>query len=450
MVDEARLDAPHEAARTAGLAPSDRAGALARPPGAMRRDLRTIWVDGLAWALMVGMGELYIAAFAVALGYGETVAGLVSTVPLLLGATVQLLTPTLVELVGSQRRFVSACAFVQATSFLPMLACAILGDMPAWALYGSAALYWAAGLSSHPPWSTWVATLVPPRVRIRYFARRHRMLHVFQVLGLFAGGWILQVFAAAESPLLGFTLVFGFASVARVYSSVLLARQGEVEPLPRDARRVRFLEYLGRFRHGSDGRVLVYILSLQFSAYVSAPYFAPYMLETLRLGYLEYMALVAAAVAAKFAATPLHGRFAERHGVQALLWLGAIGTVPTSAMWILSDDFAWLLCAQVFAGFAWAAWELATLLTFFESIPHEERTSVLSCHNFANACAVAGGSLAGAALLSAFGGGAQGLMWLFGASSVLRLLTLLLLRRVGPPPSAASVLENARSFKWSP
>ena len=415
----------------------------------LRRDLRTIWVDGLAWSLMVGMGELYIAAFAVALGLGETVSGLVATVPLLLGATVQLLTPRLVVLVGSQRRFVSACALLQALSFVPMLVGAVLDGMPAWALYGSAALYWAAGLSSHPPWSTWVATLVPARIRIRYFARRHRMLHVFQVLGLFAGGWILQVGAAADAGLLAFALLFGFASVARVYSSVLLSRQGEVEPLPDGARRVTLRQYIGRFRHGADGRVLVYILSLQFAAYISAPYFAPYMLDTLKLGYLEYMALVASAVAAKFAATPLHGRFAERHGVKALMWLGAVGTIPTSAMWILSDDFGWLLFAQIWAGVAWSAWELATLLTFFESIPHEERTSVLTCHNFANACAVALGSLAGAALLQGIGGGAQALLWLFGISSLLRIGTLVLLRRVGPPPTAASVLENARTFKWS-
>ena len=97
----------------------------------LRRDLRTIWVDGLAWSLMVGMGELYIAAFAVALGLGETVSGLVATVPLLLGATVQLLTPRLVVLVGSQRRFVSACALLQALSFVPMLVGAVLDGMPA-------------------------------------------------------------------------------------------------------------------------------------------------------------------------------------------------------------------------------------------------------------------------------------------------------------------------------
>ena len=415
----------------------------------LRADLRIIWVDGLAWALMVGMGELYIAAFAVALGLGETVSGLATTVPLLLGASVQLLTPRLLRIAGSQRRFVSICALLQAASFVPMIVCAVAGGMPAWALYGSATLYWAAGLSSNPPWSTWVAQLVPARIRIRYFARRHRMLHVFQVLGLFAGGWILQVFSAAEAPLLGFALVFGFATLSRVYSSVLLSRQGEIEPLPKAARRVGLREYVARFRHGADGRVLVYILSLQFAAYVSAPYFAPYMLETLKFGYLEYMALVASAVAAKFAATPLHGRFAERHGVKALLWLGAIGTLPTSAMWILSDDFRWLLFAQIWAGVAWSAWELATLLTFFEAIPHEERTSVLTCHNFANACAVAAGSLAGAALLQSLGGGATALMWLFGASSLLRVCTLALLRRVGPPPRAADVLENARSFKWS-
>ena len=79
-------------------------------PAALRRDLRAIIGDGVAFSVMVGAGESYIPAFALAAGLGEITAGLVATLPMLVGAAFQLVSPAAVRRLGSQRRWVVLCA----------------------------------------------------------------------------------------------------------------------------------------------------------------------------------------------------------------------------------------------------------------------------------------------------------------------------------------------------
>ena len=73
----------------------------------LRRDLRAIVGDGVAFSVMVGAGESYIPAFALAAGLGEITAGLVATLPMLVGAAFQLVTPW--QCAGSARRGAGSC-----------------------------------------------------------------------------------------------------------------------------------------------------------------------------------------------------------------------------------------------------------------------------------------------------------------------------------------------------
>lgn len=49
--------------------------------------------DAGCYGAMIGCGETYLPAFALALGLGETSAGLVASLPLLAGGIMQLLSP---------------------------------------------------------------------------------------------------------------------------------------------------------------------------------------------------------------------------------------------------------------------------------------------------------------------------------------------------------------------
>jgi MFS family permease len=125
---------------------------------------------------------------------------------------------------------------------------------------------------------------------------------------------------------------------------------------------------LASVREAQSGRVLAYLLGMQAAVNVAAPFFTPYMLGPLALSYVEFMSLTAAAFLARVLVLPFLGRIAQRRGTRAILWWGAMGIVPLPVLWLVSHDFAYLLALQIFAGSAWDALELATLLSFFEGI----------------------------------------------------------------------------------
>jgi len=97
-------------------------GRAGRP---LRADLSAMVWDGVAFGAMVGLGETYLPAFALALGHGAVTAGLVASLPMLCGALIQLVTPAAVGLLDSHRRWVVLCATLQALSFLPLVAGAL-------------------------------------------------------------------------------------------------------------------------------------------------------------------------------------------------------------------------------------------------------------------------------------------------------------------------------------
>ncbi len=80
---------------------------------------------------------------------------------------------------------------------------------------------------------------------------------------------------------------------------------------------------------------------------------------------------------------------------------------------------------EMLGGGAGAAHELGMLLLFFDSIPREGRTRILSLYNFANAAAMCLGTAVGAAALHVLGENAETYLLLFALSSAVRLLPLI-------------------------
>jgi len=395
----------------------------------LRKDMRSILADGAAFSVMVGIGETYLPAFILAIGLGEVAAGLITTLPLLAGACLQLSSPWGVRLLGSNRSWVAICATAQALSFLPLCTAAYLGRIPLWAAFAVASVYWGAGLGAGPAWNTWVGTIIPAHFRARYFATRTRVSQLGVLFGFIAGGVVLQ-YASDDKKLLAFGGLFLVGCICRCTSAFFLRRTSEPVPPDENHRHVSVLEFLRRFRHGREGRLLIYLLSVQAAAMVAGPYFTPYMLKVLKFPYGEYVILIGVAFATKVVALPHCGRLAHHFGARRLLWLGGVGIVPVAGLWLVSTNFYWLVFVQILAGLTWAGYELAMFLLFFETIDAAERTSVLTTFNLGNAMATVAGSLLGGGLLAWFGKSPEMYLILFFLSSLARFLTLGLLFRV--------------------
>jgi MFS family permease len=401
-----------------------------RPNKRIQRDLRASIVDGAAFGGMVGLGETYLPAFALAVGLGEMTSGFVSSVPLVAGGLMQLVSPAAVRLLGSHRRWVVSCAVVQAMSFLPLVAAAFVGSIGTASLLLIAAVYWGAGLATGPAWNTWIGTLVPRPIRSRFFAHRTRLSQAGVFLGFSAGGVLLHYASVHERSLQAFALMFVLAGCCRMVSAVMLRLQSEPVPLPKNMREIPWRRVFHHLHASSGGRLLVYLAVVQAATQMAGPFFTPFMLKQLRFDYRDLVVLFSIAFLSKVLALPMWGRVAKRIGARDLLWIGGAGIIPLSGGWLISQHFVWLSFLQILGGITWAAYELAFFLLFFESIAEEERTSVLTIYNLMNTTAWVAGSLVGGMLLLAFDMSFNGYLFIFAASSVGRFAALILLARV--------------------
>jgi MFS family permease len=405
----------------------------------VRRDLRLSTADAMLFSVMVGCGEAYFVAFALAIGLGETLAGLLSSIPVLAGALLQLAGPWAVARLKSHKRWVVLTAGLQCLSFIPMIVAALVGSMPAWLMFVSVGIYWALNLGGGPAWNTWIGTVVPTQVRAQFFATRTRAAQFVLLCSLVGAGLALHFgkshFGEGERPgyITMYAVLFVVAGLARAGSTWCHSRISEPIPMPHDQRKVPFRSFLKGPNAVSGGRLLLYMLCLQVCVQVSGPFFGPYMLKQLELDYTVFAGLLCCSYLGRVLAMPLIGRFAKRFGAGNLLWVGGLGILPLSAIWVLSPSPYYLVGVQLLSGVLWGCYEMATMLLLLESIPANERTSVLTTQNALNAVTVVIGATAGAILFHLLGEGVYAYHTLFIVSAALRLGTVIMLARVHKP-----------------
>ena len=407
-------------------------------PRSARRDMRLSTIEGASYCVMVGVGQEYFVAFALALGMGEVAAGLVATLPVFVGSTLQLAAPFVIARVGSLRRSMVIFSTLQACSFLPLLVGALVGAMPPALVYLSVAGYSVINLSQGPAWSTWITTLMPREIRPRYFASRSRWIQMGVLIGLVTGGLLLgfDKSGAARSPAAAFAPLFAIAFAVRLASSRLLAVHSEPVRMPGGFRHVGPAELLRRVRRGMDVGVLGYLLLNNLAWQIALPFFTPYVLEHRGFGYAEFMTLTCAVVLGKMLAAPTVGRLAHRYGARRILWIGAIGSLAVAPLWAACASYPALLAVQFAAGPVFVCFDVGAMLVQYDTIPEHERASLFATFTAFNGLAGFVGSAVGGLLLGPVaaewlgGVGIGGYTLVFCAAALGRLLVLPLLGRI--------------------
>lgn len=415
---------------------------------------------------MVGVGEHYLPAFVLVLAFGEVASGWIVALPPMIGAIVQLSAHTLVTRLRSHKRLVVTSAALQAVSWVPLIVGAILGAMNIWLVFGCVTLYHCAGMLTGAAWSTWIGTVVPRRVRARYFGTRSRALQVFTLAGFIGGALALSLSTGFKPPAQGgdprvvFNVLagmFAVAALSRAVSAWHLWKIAEPEPIPPNHRHVSVRELFGRLRSGdgaSAAHLLLYVASVWLASNVAAPFINPYLLHHHAEPYLSWASLVGLVMFGKIVTLAVLSGLAQRHGARTLLIVGGVGIVPIGAMWAASDAYAWIVGVQLYSGMVWACWELGLWLLVLERFRDDERTSLMGYYFLLNQVSMAVGALVGGWALAALGKDTDAYQTIFVASTVARLVTLGMLmlvvleRRRPVPNEPASETVRADTSAW--
>jgi MFS family permease len=377
------------------------------PVPAVQASLNASIKDGVAWSFMHGFGERYVGPLVIKGGSSLFALALLSILPSIAGALVQLVSAGATDIVRRRKRMLVWGAAVQAFTWAPACVAVFLPAEPQyWLILASFVLYLAVQNFTVPPWASVMGDLVPAERRGRYFGLRNVLTGAAMIVAFFLGGAWLEAsrrrpdigLLGLEGESFGFLVLFVLAGFARLVSVYYLALM--IDPPYHPERPGRF-DPAGLFRlalKGDFGRFTIYATAVHFGVAIAGAYFGWYVFRVLEYTSFEFAVLFTAPLITLFATQPVWGRLADRVGNRKVIAIGGFGIALIPVLWLFSTDFAYLCAVQIYDGVVWAAFEISCWNYLFDAVPPPRRARLLACKTLLVSIGGAAGVLVGAAV----------------------------------------------------
>lgn len=414
--------------------------------------------DAALQAVTQGGGENYFSAFALLLQASPFQIAILSSLPQTLGILFQLLSVKILPYLSNARRLILVGGIGQALCWIPLCALPLLfAQHGAWWLILCIVLYAALGNLTVPAWNSLLIGLVEPHSRGTYFARRFQMTSLTSFLALGAAGVILNIGEQWGFHWSGFVLIFSAAAVTRALATRCQLATAECVTASIPEAPGGFRHFLLRAATPDLRRFLLFSSLMHFSVSIAGPFFVLYMLQDLRLSYLQYAGWMASGVLAQFLTLQPWGQLSDTYGNKAILRVTGFSIPLLPLLYLVSDAYPFLLMVNFFGGATWAGLSLGLQNYVFDSVRPEERTRGVAVANAANASGWFLGAMVGSWLATVVPSQIQvlwitmqpasNLPFLFAISGLLRLLVSLSLLESFHEPRSASVPER-RPIVW--
>ncbi|MBW4646019.1 MAG: MFS transporter [Goleter apudmare HA4340-LM2] len=418
---------------------------------AIRTSLQASTVDSiLATVFSITTGGILLSNFLVELDASPMIFGMLSSIPMLVNL-IQPLGAYLSERTTSRFQY-SLLTFGISRLLWLILAIGIISA--SWIGVTSQQLvtltllvvlfsHLLGGLGS-ASWLSWIAMLVPRRLRGRYFGFRNSAASLTNLLcvplaGLAVSHWYGGTLQGYGVVLL-ISIFFGLVGLGCQYFKVDVNPQMPNLDFGKCLQTSETLPDLPSppsfWKDSNFLKFLLYFSLWMLSVNLSAPFFNFYMLETLNLDVSLVTSYSSLQAGANLLMLILWGKLADKIGNRPILLMLGILVAITPVLWLgisgnYLDIWLWLPLLHIFTGGTWAAIDLCT---------NNMQLGIVSLTNgsiyFAIAAAVGGVSGALGATIGGFlAQFAQfgGLLGLFALSSLMRLVALVALIFVQEP-----------------
>ncbi|MBD2438203.1 MFS transporter [Nostoc sp. FACHB-110] len=435
------LELPQIVAPPTPLVPTPKT-AFRLPKGAIRTSLRASTIDAvLATVFAITTSGILLSNFLVELDASPVVFGLLSSIPMLVNL-IQPLGAYLSERTTSRFRYALG---IYGTARLLWLILAIAIAIFSWGGINSQhlvvmtllivlATHLLGGLGC-ASWMSWLAMIVPRRLRGRYFGIRNSAISLTNLICMPLAGLVVSHWYGGNIQGYGIVLligvVFGIISIGCQYFKIDINPQLQNSlastSINNTTDELVALPNINIWKNYNFLILLIYISLWMFAVHISAPFFNLYMLDTLGID-VSWVTLYGSLQAgANLLMMIWWGKLADRVGnLPILLFVGIlVGLTPILWLGINAsqlDIWLWLPLLHILAGVTWAAIDLCNNNLQLAIAPIKNQSIY-----FAIAAAVAGGSGALGTTIGSFI--AQyavwgGLLGLFALSGLLRLAAL--------------------------
>lgn len=267
------------------------------------------------------------------------------------------------------------------------------------ALLGCVGVFAMAGVIGNNAWMTWVAVLVPARLRGRYFGPRNARAMLVGTLASLAVGAYLDAAGRGGRVEHALSVTSAVGAAFGVLCTCLMSRQRATPA----AAHVAPVAMLRPFADAGARRVLAFQTVWSTSTGIAASFYSAHALGALGLGVTGFAVYNTALAVLRAAATPLWGRALDRVGAGPVLVVCALLSAAGSAMWVATGlAGTWLIGIDaVLSGIALGGMDLTIFMLPMTLAPRVPTAAFVACTSMVAGLAFGSASILGGAVLGA-------------------------------------------------
>ncbi len=365
---------------------------------ALRQTLRYSQKEALASSAMTATSDNFFNAFAIYLQASMTQLGILTGIPQLFGAIMQIISIWLSNHF-CRKQIIIYSAVLQSIVLLLMATLALTRPTNSiWYFILLVLIHHGLLNIIQPQWRAWMGSIVPAARRGSFFALRTRIIMFASLCVFLGGGALLTATNKVELAWLGFSLLFLVAAIGRLNSAWLFSKMDDDQA---PDTKIAFVKTLFAFKEAMQDPVFkqysFLIATMSAMVAISAPFFAVYMLEHLKFTYLEFVLAGISSIVTQFLTLKYWGKFSDKFGNRFVMMIctGAISLVPV--LWLFSGDFIYIVLIQAFSGLWWSGFTLSSANYLYDIRPHHSNFATYAATQAALAavCVFVGSLLGG-------------------------------------------------------
>jgi MFS family permease len=257
-------------------------------PNDLREDLsRIAWGVSLGFVFFVCLNGAPFAGFVRHLGVGDFMYGVLMGLPVMSGLF-QMMAAYVLEKTGARKKLFMIGGVLQRLSIIPVVILPLIIPNELKGLTIGLIVFFllvsaVGGAFNGVTFISWMAALVPLKVRGRFFSQRQMM---FTFTGLI-GGLLASYALDLIDGFVGFAVVFSIVTVFALLDIMCFIRVYD-PPMVKPQYKISIKKITNEvLQHPNYRRFLIFWAVWVFGVNISGPFFSAYMLDYLKMSYLE-------------------------------------------------------------------------------------------------------------------------------------------------------------------
>jgi MFS family permease len=328
---------------------------------------------------MYGLAENYVTPFALLFGASVLEVSVLQGLAQLATGGGQLIGANLVQNRGLDRqRLCITTVILQASTWILTFFGAYLTGSPlvGIVLYAAGVFFNNVGA---PGWNSWMNDLVPEKRRGAYWSQRNRILGLAQLTAISAAGVFLYFMNKRGMDKTAYLILFVAAFAFRMGSVYFLSHQYQPEfERSRNGPSLSLARFLKDLPSSSFGRFTLFVILINFTVVMLNPIIQVYLLQGLKLNYIEYTIVTMTATIATYIFMTYWGGLSDRFGNRRILIVTAVAMPFMALAWVFVRPVWALVILQLISGFVTSGFNLATTNYIFDATPKSVLPKVMA------------------------------------------------------------------------